>query len=668
MSKSPRISAYFFSLFGSRTPLFFFTLLLAACAGLSRGAEIEWVSQIGGQCSGLALDGHYAFFGEGSGLVAYDVGVTTHPLRLDKLALPSGVVDIAVASGKACLAGQDGVLRVIDTSKPTDLRLLGQLALPGKATCVAIAGQTAYVGDEAGGLHIVDIRNPAAPKQIGACTAQGHAYDLAVSGRWIYMANGEGRLQVIDALNPAAPTLAGNVPPIYDKFNRQTNTDARSVIVANGLAYVADMGYGLMIFDLAQPAAPKLKGSYPMPGTTCVALSGNLVCTLKYWPDTLELGIFNATDPAAPIQLARFSQSILGWSNTSPLSLTLAGDKVFMLHVDEGLLIVNAAKPDAPILEGVSGALASGTDIAVAQGEVYAADVIRGLQIIDAGQLDRPTFAGHSLTESWGLCVARQGNTVLLGSGSSYRGLTLYDVSNPQAPVQRALWNGPDSEVTVEDMVVQDKWAFMIASEWSYDFGVIEALDVSNPANPILHDDFDGPYADQLEISGNRACVTYSYYVNDGDGEYPPSYHSGFTIYDITDPLHWRNIGGFEDDFYEPRAAICGSRVCITHGGGFRVYEIGKSVMLIGEYKGGSCGHVALTDRLVYVEQSGGLAIFNLDRPSAPILEASIKAPVGQFVLDGDLIYALGDGLTFLRYPGRSAERDAAGIEWTIYD
>lgn len=237
----------------------------------SAGADnVEFISHIGGRTHAVAVQGNYAYVGEGPSLTILDV---TNP------AAPAVV-------------GRSPVL-------------------PEIVNGVAVAGNYAYVADLTGGLRIIDVANPAAPTEAGFFDTADHAVGVAVAGSYVYVADWDGGLYILrhnqtetptdtptatatltttpagtpTATNTPSPTptkVATQVPQKYTVFLPSisnvppagpaevgffdTPDWASAVAIAGGYVYVADIRSGLLVLDVGNPAAPKEIGRFNTAG------------------------------------------------------------------------------------------------------------------------------------------------------------------------------------------------------------------------------------------------------------------------------------------------------------------------------------------------------------------------------------------------------------------
>ena len=78
--------------------------------GAERGKGIELVTGIGGNSYGVAVQGNYAYVGEGNSLLVMNISDAANPALVGRLALPGKVMDIALLGQYAYVADSDAGL------------------------------------------------------------------------------------------------------------------------------------------------------------------------------------------------------------------------------------------------------------------------------------------------------------------------------------------------------------------------------------------------------------------------------------------------------------------------------------------------------------------------------------------------------------------------------
>ncbi len=158
--------------------------------------------------------------------------------------------DIAVANAHAYATSAYG-LTIIDLREPA-IRVTGTLDLyPRWALSVAAYGNRAYVVTS-DGLKVIDVSDPSAPVLLSDAYPSNSLARVTRQGAYLYVTNSVSGLRIFSLDDPDLPHLVGSafVPSASD------------IAVGGGLALVGG-SYGLVTaVDVANPAAPAIKGAY----------------------------------------------------------------------------------------------------------------------------------------------------------------------------------------------------------------------------------------------------------------------------------------------------------------------------------------------------------------------------------------------------------------------
>ena len=101
---------------------------------------------------------------------------------------------VALEGDYAYLGGSSGFV-VADVSDPLALQAVGETVLaPGWVSGIAVSGDYAVVGwyegtpswGEEGGLRVIDVSTPSEPVVVGSLEAQGRLMNVAMSGDFAY--------------------------------------------------------------------------------------------------------------------------------------------------------------------------------------------------------------------------------------------------------------------------------------------------------------------------------------------------------------------------------------------------------------------------------------------------------------------------------------------------
>lgn len=369
--------------------------------------------------------GGLGYFPIGTGLQILDLTTPSSPILRGSCGMPSYAIAVRVVGSLAYVADLDKGLQIIDVSDSARPRVRGAYDTPGKrATSVRVLPGLAYVADEENGLYILNVTNPASPTLRASYRTGGYAAGVCVVGSRVYVAGGlpwqieqvsGGSLAVIDATNPSWPGRLGSCA---------TPFEAQAVDVSGNLAYVAmwyDNLWGtnpgtFQIFDVSNPALPKLRGTYNTGAAHDVRVVGNLA----YVATEKGLRILDVSNPSSPT--LRGSYNAVSWH------FDVVNNLVF-----HGGWIINASDPTSPTWAGT---YYWGGVVHVNAGRAYVLAGEEGLQIVDVSKPSATKILG-SYPCQWNPheapgSVYADGGLAYVASG--YDGVRVIDVSNPTSP------------------------------------------------------------------------------------------------------------------------------------------------------------------------------------------------------------------------------------------
>ncbi|OYV67510.1 MAG: hypothetical protein B7Z74_09525, partial [Deltaproteobacteria bacterium 21-66-5] len=217
---------------------------------------------------------------------------------------------------------------------------------PQDAWDVATAGNYAYVVNSwSNTLQIFNVANPAAPVLTSTTpTGTTNAGSVAVSGGYAYVLDMHPLLRIYDVTNPAAPALVSSV-------TLTANGNEYDIVIAGKYAYIANypssygLLYGILIYDISSPAAPARVGlgGYGITYNR-LAVSGNYLYAVT--PSSL-LDIYDVSDPTAPVLMSSTTitvNSIASWD------VAVSGNYALVTNNQLGLAIYDVTNPAAPAL------------------------------------------------------------------------------------------------------------------------------------------------------------------------------------------------------------------------------------------------------------------------------------------------------------------------------
>ncbi len=277
-----------------------------------------------------------------------------------------------------------------------------------------------------------------------------------------------------------------------------TPGDTRGVFAADGIAYVTDYGVGLHIVDVAQPANPKLLGSYEAnttggSGTTGIQVVGD-IAYLVVGTDGIE--IVDVANPAIPALLGSFS-------GVHARGLVVGGGLAYVAADLDGLLILDVTNPLNPKFKaGYADPLMTAIDVFVADGVAYV--VAKGeemsLRTIDVAEPTSPNLAGV-----WGE-AGLHARGVSVAEGMAYlpggTGLHLLDVILPATAELVSSWTAGGPSAVVAASVEGD-----LAVTVGPDAG-LSVIDIATPEEPSLYGSYQVlSNPDDVHLEGGLAYV-----------------------------------------------------------------------------------------------------------------------------------------------------------------
>lgn len=458
----------------------------------------------------------------------------------------------------------------------------------------------------------------------------GNFCDADVVGSYLYAAT-VGELVVFDVSDVAHSVRMGS----YDIAG-----DARSVYVADDLAYVTDRG-GLQIVDVSNPAAPvRIGGIGGLGDTHEVQVVGSFAYVAA---EAWGLQIVDVSNPQSPVRVGQYDTA--GYAR----SVDVVGNLAYVADATDGLQILNVNNPTTPTLVGSFDTAGSALDVQVALNRAYVADFESGLRIIDVTNPAAPTdLGGYDTGNARGIQVA--GELAYIADGESGQ-LVIVNVTTPTAPVPLATYSTGGLAWNVD---LQGNLAFVADGGGGFDI-----IDVSSPATPTHL----GGYAsvgtprnvqvvgstgylanDRLEIVNlndpanpthlggyDTAGTAYAVQVV-GNLAYTANYGNGLQILDVTNPATPSSVGSCAVPGDAFSIQVIGNTAFIASGSqGLQVVNVSSpaSPSVIGSYDTpGMAWGVEVVGTLAYVaDETAGLQIVDVSNPALPVLVGSYDTP-----------------------------------------
>ncbi len=340
----------------------------------------------------VTVDGNYAYLADGSSGIYLLSLADASEVNITAIVNTPGIAErVSFSGGYLYVAdGTVGGMQVLSFSPPDSPVKIGNISTSGNARGLAINGTFAYVADGDSGLQILDISSPNSPTTRGKLSLGIPANDIEVVGNYAFLGCGEislsGYLKVVNVADPDAPVLVGSAG---------TTSTAGALELRGHYLFITDRNTGFEIFDVSDPADPKIVGFY---NHSSSILSNDITVNGQYaylaGDYYMGLVVVDISDLSEPAFAAQFSTgqglgvqvrdntayvadqngglevvdvsnlgSISSWSNISSAlyDLALGGNYVFGVDYSTGLKVYNVSLREWPGY--VASAAAAGSQV-----------------------------------------------------------------------------------------------------------------------------------------------------------------------------------------------------------------------------------------------------------------------------------------------------------------
>ena len=332
----------------------------------------------GDQVIGVAVSGIYAYVLSGLTMHVVDVSNPAMPMGVG-IGFPGSASDVAVAGNFAYVATDNGLV-VFDVSNPASPAIVGRVLEGRLVERLAIAGNTVTLAGF--DIHTVDISNPFQPTVVGSFEVELRPGGVAMAGQYTYVFV-EGNIaipahfMVLDLSNPHSPEPIGQItmPPPGNAAAVVAVEGTQAYIVTSG-----GLGNRFLAFDVSDPMSPSFRWVVDTPGTAFhVVISDNLAYVAD-WGIGLLVYDVSLPNPVA-----------IGWIPGSQIGASVVlGNYAYIAAGSSDLLVADVSNPKSPVVVGSASMPGSASNVAVAGNLVYVSDDLLGLTIVDVSNPASP--------------------------------------------------------------------------------------------------------------------------------------------------------------------------------------------------------------------------------------------------------------------------------------
>lgn len=254
------------------------------------------------------------------------------------------------------------------------------------------------------------------PAELAAQPTLGPALGVTVADGIAWIASSGAGLLAVDVSDPTRPRALADL----DTPERATRS-----VLRDGWLYVADgIGGGLVIVDARIPSLPQLVSVLPHPDDAAgVDLAGNIAIVAA---KTSGLLLVDVSDPALPVLRGTVATS--GYAR----NVEVRGHRAYVAAWQAGLLVYDVSNPLSPQLLGTAPTSDRAVDLAVSGSIVAIADRNAGFRLVDVTNPASPHTLSTVATADEATGVAFADDRLLVSAGAA--GLLVYDASDAGAP------------------------------------------------------------------------------------------------------------------------------------------------------------------------------------------------------------------------------------------
>jgi len=391
----------------------------------------------------------------------------------------------------------------------------------------------------------------------------------------------------------------------------------RKGFIQDNILYVADWFSGLHIYDIANPAQPRLLSTFHTSGSAKgVAVRGRYAFIAD---DDHGLQIVDVGIPTDPEWVAGLATSGLAYTPV------IDGDRLYLASHRGGVHIIDIANPAEPRMIGGFDTPNKAWSVAVENDIAYVADTASGLLIFDVSDAARPKQIGQ-------FNPGGNAEDVAVENGFAYvaffdKGLYILDVRRPAEPEVRSHIPTPGN---ARGVVIDDGRVYV--ADWH---AGMHTLHVRDPDMPVRLGGFDTPGAAWgVQVKGKYA------YVFDWWG--------GMTTLDIRDSRKPTLADRYPQRGAVRRVALDGGFLYAINGAGLQVFDVNNPLNPIwstGMTMAGGATGLAVREGLALLATGNRLTFVDSSNPFQlrRLAEVALSAPVVAMALAEARAYIADD-------------------------
>ncbi len=557
--------------------------------------------------------------------------------------------------------GNGAYIDVVDLSNPSAPQKIGEMITPGFVTGLDLAGNYLYVADDKGGLLIVNVSNPSHIYTMGTLALAARANVVKVSGNHAYI-GADRAFVVADISNPTNPSLIASVA--------DNEVTADDILLHNQYVLLACSGYGVIMFDVSNPAQPVRTASFDQDSHSHgLAIRGN---RLYLCEDGYGVRILDITNILQPVEVGAYKV------HKTLEKIQLLGNNAYVCDGINGFYVLDIANIDAPVLYSRIRLDAHAYDVSVVDTIAVIANGLGGLELVSVANPSQMTVLSNMRTAGESRRIDIQGGKAYIaGKGD---GVAIIDLAEAGSPVRIGTVPVQGQAFDVE---VAGRHAFIADIEKG-----LRIADISDPGNPVTVSDLDScDLAYEITLHGRyayMACATkglrivdisdpakpfiaatidtigyVSEVATDGKNAFIVERYKAVRIIDVSHLPAWQYVETYPVAGVREAIALKDSFLCtVNPNTGLEVWNVADvhaPVVRSTNYQIRYANQINIEYPLVYiVDYYQGLSIYSLNDPGAPTLTGNYPPSGNMYssAVKDDTVYVADNwiGLYILQY------------------
>lgn len=376
------------------------------------------VSNPGGTCRCVAIDGHYALMGYDSGFRVVDIANPAVPIEVSVISTTRAVNAILVKMGVAHVMLSYGDVLLYDLSNAADIKEIGRYGLVGTMSSIAVQLPLAMVAQQNYGLVLVDVHDPAHVQMLGELQAAGTGLGIYATDATVIMADHFSGLRGFKRLPSGSCEYSWSL----------MITGSVADVVGDGQFLYATTARGLRVVDIGDFTTPRIVAQIDDPSLYGKArIFGRTVYVASINGGVTVVDVSNPLKPVIGRRIGGSGCSDVGVYGTN-LCIT-SGSVVGNYSPNSALTIYDQSSGFSYGSLKIPG---SALGVAVKDTVVFVAAGTNGLVVVDATDPYKPRQVGHFHTEGRALGVTLNDRYALVACDGA--GIEVIDVSAPDDP------------------------------------------------------------------------------------------------------------------------------------------------------------------------------------------------------------------------------------------